>query len=207
MFTGIIQHLGSVIEIEGRADRDLWIETDLPLEALAIGASVAHSGVCLTVVEKGGSRYRVQASSETLARTTLGKWRSGTPINLETSLRMGSELGGHIVFGHVDAVAAIDAIEPLGESWRLRIALPPVLAPLVAVKGSIAVDGISLTVTAVSATTFETVIIPHSFEVTTLRHRQVDDLVNLEADMLARYVQRQIGFAQNSLPYASAEGF
>ncbi|MEO1020782.1 MAG: riboflavin synthase [Pseudomonadota bacterium] len=201
MFTGIITHLGKVVAMDGTSDRDLWIETDIPPDAfatgaLAIGASVAHSGVCLTVVEKTANRHRVQASAETLARTTLGHWQIGTRVNIENSLRLGSELGGHIVFGHVDATAPILAIDRLGDSWRFRFGLPETLAPLVAVKGSISIDGISLTVTSVDDTGFEIVVIPHSYEVTTLSERRVDDLVNLEADMLARYVQRQISFAQ-----------
>ncbi len=198
VFTGIITHQGRVVALSGHDDRDLWIESELPLENTAIGASVAHSGVCLTVVEKEANRYRVQASGETLARTTLGQWEVGTSVNLERSLTLGAELGGHIVFGHVDGVGRNGAIDKQSESWLFRIAMPKALAPLIAVKGSVAVDGISLTVTALDEETFSLVIIPHSFEVTTLSDRKIGDPVNLEADMLARYVQRQLSFAKGS---------
>jgi riboflavin synthase len=127
-----------------------------------------------------------------VARTTLGDWREGTAVNLETSLRLGDELGGHFVFGHVDAVADLLEIEPVGESWRLVVALAPELASMVAVKGSIAVDGISLTVNAVGADRFELMIVPYTWEHTTLAERAVGDRVNLEVDMLARYVARQL---------------
>ncbi|MFP4126919.1 MAG: riboflavin synthase [Alphaproteobacteria bacterium] len=192
MFTGIVTHLGRIQRVEGTADRRLWIASALAYDQLPVGASVAHSGVCLTVVEKAGGAHLVEASAETLARTTLGDWREGTAVNLETSLRLGDELGGHFVFGHVDAVAELLAIEPVGDSWRLAVALPPALAPMVAVKGSIAVDGISLTVNAVLADRFELMIVPYTWEHTTLAERAVGDAVNLEVDMLARYVARQL---------------
>jgi len=192
MFTGIVTHLGRIQRVEGSADRRLWIASALAYDQLPIGASVAHSGVCLTVVEKEAGAHLVEASAETLARTTLGDWGEGTAVNLETSLRLGDELGGHFVFGHVDAVAELLEIEPVGESWRLAVALPAELAPMVAVKGSIAVDGISLTVNAVHADRFELMIVPYTWEHTTLAERAVGDAVNLEVDMLARYVARQL---------------
>jgi len=192
MFTGIVTHLGRVRRVEGTADRRLWIASDLDDERLALGASVAHSGVCLTVVEKAPGAHLVEASAETLARTTLGAWHEGTAVNLEASLRLGDELGGHFVFGHVDATAPILAIEPEGESWRVDVALPPALAPMVAVKGSVAVDGISLTVNGVHDDRFALTIVPYTRAHTTLAERRVGDLVNLEADMLARYVARQL---------------
>jgi riboflavin synthase len=195
MFTGIITHVGRITGIaDAEGGRRLEIEADLDLETLALGASVAHSGICLTVAEKGAGGYGVYASPETLARTTMGGWRTGDRVNLEGSLRLGDELGGHLVFGHVDGVGRITALEPVGESWRLEIELPAELRPLVAVKGSVGVDGISLTVNEVSDTGMTLMIIPHTWEATTLRHRKVGDPVNLEADMLARYVARQLAF-------------
>ena len=192
MFTGIVTHLGRIQRVEGSAERRLWIASALAYDQLPIGASVAHSGVCLTVVEKAAGAHLVEASAETLARTTLGDWHEGTAVNLETSLALGDELGGHFVFGHVDAVAELVEIEPVGESWRLAVALAPELAPMVAEKGSIAVDGISLTVNAVHADRFELMIVPYTWEHTTLAERAVGDRVNLEVDMLARYVARQL---------------
>ncbi|NBB68935.1 MAG: riboflavin synthase [Alphaproteobacteria bacterium] len=192
MFTGIVTHLGRIRRVEGSTDRRLWIASALAYEAVPLGASVAHSGVCLTVVEKAAGAHLVEASAETLARTTLGDWGEGTAVNLETSLKLGDELGGHFVFGHVDAVAQVVEIEPVGDSWRLAVALAPELAPMVAEKGSIAVDGISLTVNAVHADRFELMIVPYTWEHTTLAERAVGDRVNLEVDMLARYVARQL---------------
>ena len=192
MFTGIVTHLGRIRDVEGKADRRLWIASGLDYDAVPLGASVAHDGVCLTVVEKAEGAHLVEASAETLARTTLGDWRAGRAVNLETSLKLGDELGGHFVFGHVDAVAEIREIDPVGDSWRLAVALPPALAPMVAEKGSIAVDGISLTVNAVRADRFELMIVPYTWDHTTLAERTAGDRVNLEADMLARYVARQL---------------
>lgn len=192
MFTGIVTHLGLVERIEGEAGRTLEIRPLAPFDTVEVGASIAHAGVCLTVAALTERGWRVQASAETLARTTLGRWRPGERINLERSLRIGDELGGHLVFGHVDAVAEILAIEERADGHRIWIALPKELAPLVAVKGSIAVDGVSLTVVDVEADRFSVVIVPHTWAVTTLRDRRAGDLVNLEADMLARYVARQL---------------
>ena len=194
LFTGIITHLGTVAEVrDGAALRDLVIETDMPLGDLALGASVAHSGVCLTVVEHGQGRLRVQASPETLGRTTIGRWREGSRVNLERSLKLGDELGGHLVFGHVDGLGVIAALDEAGDgTWRLEVATPAELAPLVAVKGSVSVDGISLTVNEVSADRFACMIIPHTYSHTTLGDRRPGDPVNLEADMLARYVARRL---------------
>lgn len=196
MFTGIITHQGLISKVEDKdGGRRLEIRAaGLDLDRLAIGASVAHSGVCLTVAGKTGDGYAVYASPETLARTTLGTWRVGDAVNLETSLRLGDELGGHLVFGHVDGLGRIATIEPVGESFRLVLDLPSDLRPLVAVKGSIAVDGISLTVNEVTEAGVGLMIIPHSWSVTTLRHRRPGDAVNIEADMLARYVARQLQF-------------
>jgi riboflavin synthase len=193
VFTGIITHVGTIKEVRADSPAEILVASDLALAELPLGASVAHSGVCLTLVEKGGGWHRVQASGETLARTTIGGWAQGQRINLERSLRLGDELGGHLVFGHVDAVGRIARLEPEGGGWRLEVALPADLMPLVAVKGSIAVDGISLTVTEVTADRLAAAIIPHTYEETTLADRRVGDPVNIEADMLARYVARQLG--------------
>lgn len=205
MFTGIITHLGRIAAVrDDSGGRHLEIAAGLDLEGLAIGASVAHSGVCLTVTAKTASGYHVYASAETLARTTMGGWRTGDRVNIEGSLRLGDELGGHLVFGHVDGVGRITGLAPLGESWRLEVALPADLRPLVAVKGSIGVDGISLTVNELAAATMALTIIPHTWDATTLRDRKVGDPVNLEADMLARYVARQLAFRPE--PQAVQEG-
>ena len=193
MFTGIITHLGRIAAVTDALDgRRLDIAAGLDLDKLAIGASVAHSGVCLTVTEKSAAGYSVYASGETLARTTMGGWRSGDRVNIEGSLRLGDELGGHLVFGHVDGIGRIAGLAPAGESWRLEIELPDALRPLVAVKGSVSVDGISLTVNEVTRTTMALMIIPHTWDATTLHQRKLGDSVNLEADMLARYVARQL---------------
>ena len=196
MFTGIITHIGRVAAVGERdGGVELEIASDMPTGDLALGASVAHSGICLTVTDFEPGRWRVFASGETLARTTLGSWRPGRLLNLERSLRLGDELGGHLVFGHVDAVGRIAAIDPAGDSFRIGIEVPPSLAPMLAVKGSVAVDGISLTVNEAGGDSFAVTIIPHTWEHTTLRERRPGDPVNLEADMLARYVARQLSFA------------
>ncbi|MCS6779946.1 MAG: riboflavin synthase [Geminicoccaceae bacterium] len=196
MFTGIVTHRGVVERIEDGCGRVLEIAPLGAFEPVVVGASIAHAGICLTVASLTDRGWRVEASAETLARTTLGSWRPGERINLERSLRLGDELGGHLVFGHVDAVGEILAIEEKPGGRRLSVSLPAELAPLVAVKGSIAVDGISLTVTEVEADRFATVIVPHTWAVTTLADRRPGDRVNLEADMLARYVARQLAFAR-----------
>ncbi len=193
MFTGIITHIGRIAAVEDRAGgRAFWIESSLDHGGLALGASVAHSGVCLTVTEKRGREHAVYASTETLARTTMDAWRVGEAVNIEASLRLGDELGGHLVFGHVDGIGRIAGLGPVGESFRLEIELPEGLLPLVAVKGSISVDGISLTVNEVGPSTMALMIIPHTWQATTLQQKQLGDPVNLEADMLARYVARQL---------------
>lgn len=197
MFTGIVSHVGTVAaarEIAG--GRELVVASDLPLAEIALGASVSHSGVCLTVVAKAGREHTVQLSAETLARTTLGAWGQGHRVNLERSVRLGEELGGHLVFGHVDAVGKIADIVPDGDCYRIDIAVPGELAPMLAVKGSIAVDGISLTVNEAGRDRFAVTIIPHTWAHTTLAERRTGDQVNLEADMLARYVARQLAFAR-----------
>jgi riboflavin synthase len=183
MFTGIINVLGTVEKREG-ARLSIRAHVNKP----ALGASVAINGVCLTVVATKNDIHEFEVGPETWSRTNLGSLKTGSPVNIETSLRLGDEIGGHFVSGHVDATAKILSLEPWGKDfYRLRLELPKVLRALVAVKGSIAIDGISLTVTAAAAKYFEIMLVPHTLAHTTLGGRKPGDLVNLEADPLARY--------------------
>jgi riboflavin synthase len=200
MFTGIITDVGRIAAIDDRQGRALTIETTLPLGEIPIGGSIATSGICFTAVEKGDDWFSVVASGATLDVTTAGRWQIGDRVNLERSLRIGDELGGHIVFGHVDAVGTITGFEAIAESHRLEIEIPKSLAPLVAVKGSITVDGISLTVNEVESQRFVINIIPHTLAETNLADRKPGDLVNVEVDMLARYVARQLAFRSEVQP-------
>ena len=160
--------------------------------ALAIGASIACSGPCLTVIEKGPGWFAVEASAETLARTTLGEWGAGTPVNLERSLAAGDEIGGHLVSGHVDAVVRVLARREEGGSIRFEIELPPALARYVAAKGSVALDGTSLTVNEVDGDRFTILLIPHTLAVTTWGEKGDGDPLNIEVDLMARYAARLI---------------
>jgi len=199
MFTGIITAIGTIRTVEQRGDLRLVIACPFDPAGIAIGASIACSGVCLTVVEKGGvagdAWFAVDVSAETISRTAKGQWTEGRKINLEPSLRLGDELGGHIVTGHVDAVGTLADWQPEGDSTRLTIAAPAALAPFIAAKGSITVDGVSLTVNAIHDLPDGTVhfglnIIPHTAEVTTLGTLAQGSEVNLEIDTVARYLQR-----------------
>jgi riboflavin synthase len=190
MFTGIVTDLGRVRSIEKRGDTRITIETSYDTAAIEIGASIACSGPCLTVVAKGAGWFAVEASAETLARTTLGSWREGTRVNLERPMRIGEELGGHIVSGHVDAVARIVDTRPEGDSVRFEFAAPPEFKKYIAPKGSIALDGVSLTVNEVDGARFGVNIIPHTREVTTFGTLKKGGHVNLEVDTIARYVAR-----------------
>ena len=195
MFTGLITHVGKVAKVEdGAGGRAFRVEGGMDSVSVPTGASIAHAGVCLTVTEQDEAGWTVYASPETLARTTLGAWEVGTRVNLEASLKLGDELGGHLVFGHADAIGRIETIEDRGQSREITFALPAEIAPLVARKGSIAVDGVSLTVNAVTNETFKVAIIPHTWDATTLADRRPGDHVNLEADMLARYVARRLNY-------------
>ena len=196
MFTGIITDVGRVLKIADSGGRRMTIETRLPLADIPLGSSIATSGICFSAIDKGDDWFTVEASGATLEVTTAGAWTVGDTVNLERSLRIGDELGGHIVFGHVDAVGEILALEPAGESHRLEVRVPRSLAPLIAVKGSIAVDGISLTVNQVGVDRCAVNVIPHTWRVTNLREREPGDRVNVEVDMLARYVARQLAFRQ-----------
>ena len=188
MFTGIIETLGTCAK---RTETTLLIDAKLPKPKL--GASISINGCCLTVVEAKNGKHRFDVGPDTWARTNLGALRAGDPVNVEPSLKVGTEIGGHFVTGHVDATARILALEPWGEGfWRLRAELPKILRGLAAVKGSIAVDGISLTVTAVGTNFFEIMLVPHTLQRTTLGRRKTGDRVNLEADPLARYARNAV---------------
>ncbi len=193
MFTGIVTDLGRVRAVLPGGDTGYDIETHYDTSSIAIGASIACSGVCLTAIELGQGWFRAQASAETRARSTLGNWRVGTPVNLERSLKLGDELGGHLVAGHVDGVGRLVSMREEGDSVRLVFEAPAALAPGIASKGSIAVDGVSLTVNEVTGTRFGVNIIPHTRAVTSLGSLDVGDPVNLELDVIARYVARLMG--------------
>src|SRR5215469_5348390 len=190
MFTGIIADRGTIRAVRPGADSVFEIATALGLGDLALGASVACAGVCLSVLEKGGDWFAVQVSAETRARSTAGAWRVGTRLNLERSLRLGDELGGHMVLGHVDAVAELVARRPDGDSVRLTFEVPRGCELSIAPKGSIALDGVSLTVNEVEGRRFGVNIIPITRTQTTLDALQPGDAVNLELDVIARYVAR-----------------
>jgi len=192
MFTGIVTALGEVRRVvrgEGRETR-FEISSGFDPAGIAIGASIAHNGVCLTVVETGPDWHAVEVSGETLSKTTLGGWVAGSRVNLERSLRMGDEMGGHIVSGHVDGVARVADIRPDGQSMRFVFETPSALSCFIASKGSVALDGVSLTVNEVEGDRFGVNIIPHTQSVTTFGLYRPGDSVNLEIDMLARYVAR-----------------
>lgn len=193
MFTGIISDVGRVRAVQRRGeagDRRIAIETRYDTDEIAIGASIACSGACLTVVDKAPGWFAVDVSAETLACTTVGAWENGTRVNLERALKLGDELGGHMVMGHVDGVGQIAIVRPEGDSLRLEVAPPAALMPFIAPKGSIAVDGVSLTVNEVGARAFGVNIIPHTQAETTLGRAASGFAVNLEVDVLARYVAR-----------------
>lgn len=194
MFTGIITDIGTIRSVEQLGDTRMVIETAFDLETVEIGASIACSGVCLTVVDKGPGWFAVDASGETLSRTALGSWGVGTRINLERALKLGDELGGHIVTGHVDGVGQVASIVPEGASRRIQFLGPKALAAYIAQKGSVTIDGISLTVNGVEDTAdgvlFDVNVIPHTQSCTTLGQIKVGDSINIEIDVLARYVAR-----------------
>ncbi len=193
MFTGIVADLGAVSDVrDGNvgSDRRLSIATALPAGEFMTGASIACSGICLTVIDHGVDWFAVTVSGETLARTTVGAWRVGTAVNLERSARLGDELGGHIVSGHVDGLGTLKSAVADGASRRLVFAIPEPLRRFIAEKGSISIDGVSLTVNEVDNDRFGVNIIPHTLNVTTLGRLEVGDRVNVEIDLLARYVAR-----------------
>ena len=195
MFTGLVSDVGEVVAVEERNDvRRLRIACAYPAESIALGASIACSGPCLTAVAVGQADGRtwfdIDAGWETLDRTTLGDWKVGRPINLERSLKVGDELGGHLVSGHVDGMAAVVSREDLGTTTRFVFEAPAPLARFIAEKGSVALDGTSLTVNSVEGTRFSVLLIPHSLRNTTWHAVQTGDKVNLEVDTMARYAAR-----------------
>lgn len=194
MFTGIITDIGTIRSVEQRGDTRIVIETAYDLDTVEIGASIACSGVCLTVVDKGPGWFAVDASGETLSRTALGSWKAGSQVNLERALKLGDELGGHIVTGHVDGVGKVASITPEGASRRIQFLGPKALAPYIAQKGSVTIDGVSLTVNGVEdaadGVLFDVNVIPHTQSCTTLGQIKVGDSINIEIDVLARYVSR-----------------
>jgi riboflavin synthase len=193
MFTGIIQDIGTVAAITQKGDWIITIKVHaLPLANTAIGASISCSGACLTVIAKTADSFDVQASHETLDVTTLKNWHAGSRVNLEPALRMGDELGGHLVSGHVDSVTRVISRMQDGDSLRLHLAVPPSLARFLAAKGSVVIDGVSLTVNEIDDASFGVNIIPYTQSATTLGGLRTDDGVNLEIDMMARYLDRLI---------------
>ena len=197
MFTGIVTDVGEVVSAEQRGDLRLQIRTSYDLSTVDLGASIACSGVCLTVVDKGEDWFAVDVSAETISRTAADMWKESARLNLERSLRLGDELGGHIVTGHVDAVAQVVGVCPEGDSKRIGISVPRSLGPMIAAKGSIALDGVSLTVNEVrdaedGSTHFAVNIIPHTAQNTTLGELAPGGQLNVEIDVLARYIDRML---------------
>lgn len=193
MFTGLVQDIGIIRAIdEIRGDLRFQIETNMHLDVVQLGASICCSGCCLTVVDKSENTFFVEISRESQNRTMLGSLRVMNRINLEPSLKVGDELGGHYVFGHVDSVTTIKDITKVGGSHRIDFALPSELAQYVVEKGSITIDGVSLTVNNVDESRFSVNIIPHTWDNTTLSDRCAGDSVNMEIDMLARYVEKML---------------
>ncbi len=194
MFTGIVSDIGTIEAVTQQGDLRVRIGTAYDTATVDLGASIACSGVCLTVVDKGPGWFAVDVSGETVSRTAAGQWTAGRRLNLERALRLGDELGGHIVTGHVDGVGEVTSVTAEGGSHRVTISAPAALAPYLAAKGSITVDGVSLTVNAVrdtqAGTEFDLNIIPHTAEVTTFGALAPGQPVNLEIDVLARYLQR-----------------
>jgi riboflavin synthase len=195
MFTGIVTDIGEVVEITERATlRRLVIACRYPAESIALGASICHAGICMTVVEIGArdgrTVYAVDAAAETLKLTTAGSWRVGSRVNLERSLKVGDELGGHIVTGHVDGLAEVVSRRDADEQATFVIRAPHALARFIAAKGSVALDGTSLTVNTVEGDDFSVHIIPHTLAATTWGNVKVGDRLNLEVDLMARYAAR-----------------
>jgi riboflavin synthase len=195
MFTGIITDIGTIASVEARGDTRLVIETAFDMASVDLGASIACSGVCLTVVDKGPGWFAVDVSGESIARTAADQWKQGRRLNLERAMKLGDELGGHIVTGHVDGVGSVIGVCAEGDSKKIGFSIPAALAPFLAPKGSVTIDGVSLTVNEVTdqpdgTTHFAINLIPHTQAVTTLGSLAPDSQVNIEIDVLARYLQR-----------------
>jgi len=197
MFTGIVTDVGTVRSAEKRGDLRLVIASGYDMDTVDLGASIACSGACLTVVDKGADWFAVDVSAETASKTAADHWREGARLNLERSLRLGDELGGHIVTGHVDATGTVLDILPEGDSQRVTIGVPAALGPMIAAKGSVALDGVSMTVNEVGdspdgATRFSINVIPHTAQHTTLGDLAPGRQLNVEVDVLARYIDRML---------------
>ena len=197
MFTGIVTDIGTVRSAEQRGDLRLVIETEYDMDTVELGASIACSGACLTVVDKGEDWFAVDLSGETVSKTASDHWREGARLNLERSLRLGDEIGGHIVTGHVDAVGNVVGVVPEGDSRRVAIAVPRTLGGMIAAKGSVALDGVSMTVNEVAdgedgTSAFTVNVIPHTAQHTTLGELAADRQLNVEVDVLARYIDRML---------------
>ena len=200
MFTGIVSAVGAVVSADERNDvRRLAVMCDYPIASIEMGASILLSGICMTVVGRDDSAGKTviefEAGTETLTATTVRDWEVGRRINLERALKIGDELGGHLVSGHVDGVAEVLEREDFAETTRFRFEVPEPFAPFIAAKGSVALDGTSLTVNKVDGRTFDCMLIPHTLKVTTWNERKVGDKVNLEVDQIARYVARLMAAA------------
>ena len=207
MFTGIVTDIGRIRSVEMRGDKRFVIGCSYPAGTITIGASISCSGICLTVTDKGtdqeGDWFAVDASAETCALTTAAKWKNGTKLNLERALKVGDELGGHIVTGHVDGMGTLLESRQDGDSWRYDFEAPEALSPFIAGKGSITIDGVSLTVNSVEGSRFGINLIPHTQAETTLGGLAEGDAVNLEIDVLARYVARLNDVREAALPKGS----
>lgn len=200
MFTGIVTDVGRVRAVRKTGSehakgegRRFEISTAFDIASIDLGASIAHGGACMTVVEKGSDWYAFEASAESLDKTTMGTWQVGQAINLERAMRLGDELGGHMVSGHIDDVGRVVSREPVGDSVAFGLSVPPPLVKFLAPKGSITIDGVSLTINTVAGNILSVNVIPHSQTATTIGALQVGDQVNVEIDMLARYVARLLG--------------
>ena len=204
MFTGIVSDIGEILDVSEQSEglRRLIIGSGYDAETIDIGASIVCAGICLTVVARGrqagGAAFSVDAAAETLRVTTAGSWRRGTKLNLERSLRLGDELGGHLVTGHVDGIAELLARDDLPEMARLSLRTPAALARFIAPKGSVALDGVSLTVNEVDEDRFSVLIIPHTLKVTTFGALRVAARLNLEVDLMARYAARLLQAPQSN---------
>ena len=199
MFTGIVSDVGRIRSVEARGDTRVVVETAYDTATVDLGASIACSGVCLTVVDKGAGWFAVDVSGETIGCTAQGQWTDGRPLNLERAMKLGDELGGHIVTGHVDGVAEVMSVRADGDSKRIDFSVAREIAPFLAPKGSVTVDGVSLTVNdvtdAAAGSTFSINLIPHTQAVTTLGRLEPGIAVNIEIDVLARYLQRMQSYA------------
>lgn len=205
MFTGLIQDVGTLERIDAGPMTEVWVHSHFSPADFALGESIACDGCCLTVAEFQGQRFRVQASHETLSVTTLGSWQAGRKVNLERALRVGDRMGGHWVQGHVDAVSTLLATRPEGGSQVMAFGLPPALAHCFIEKGSVTIDGISLTVNRLYGDRFEVTVIPETLTRTTLGGKSLGSAVNIEADVLGKYVARQLGQAAHSSKPLSEE--